>query len=46
MTKEMNKKTGEELMLFLHFRKRDFVKQNKRGKGSYCRKKKHKDRDC
>ena len=46
MDKRVNKKKGEVLQLFLHFRKRDFVKQNKRGKGSYSRKQKHKDRGC
>lgn len=34
------KKEGEELQLYLHFRKRGSVVENKKGKGSYKRKKK------
>lgn len=43
--KELNyaqKKTGEELQLYLHFKKRGFSTPNNRGKGSYSRKLKHK----
>lgn len=39
MKKEMNKKTPDELALFLHYRKRAFAIDNKKGKGSYNRKK-------
>ena len=39
MEKEMFKKEGEELQKFFHFRKRGFVIKNKKGKGSYNRKK-------
>lgn len=37
--KRAYKKTGEELQQYLHFRKRGSVVQNKKGKGSYNRKK-------
>ena len=37
------KKTGEELQQYLHFRKRGSVVENKKGKGSYNRKKIKKD---
>ena len=33
------KKVGEELQQYLHFRKRGSVVENKKGKGSYNRKK-------
>lgn len=33
------KKEGEELQQYLHFRKRGSVVENKKGKGSYNRKK-------
>lgn len=39
MKKEINKKTGEELEMFLAFRKRAFKIKAKKGKGSYNRKK-------
>ena len=35
----MFKKEGEELQLYLHFRKRGSVVANKKGKGSYNRQK-------
>lgn len=37
--KRMFKKEGEELQQYLHFRKRGSVVKNKKGKGSYDRKK-------
>ena len=37
--KKIYKKTGEELQQYLHFRKRGSVVRNKKGKGSYNRKK-------
>ena len=46
--KEINhaqKKTGEELQLYLHFRRRGFAIKNKRGKGAYSRKLKHKNKE-
>lgn len=36
--------TPEELEGMLHFRKRAFSIENKKGKGSYRRKKKHRDK--
>jgi stalled ribosome alternative rescue factor ArfA len=39
--KRMFKKSPEELQLFLHFKKRGFMLENKKGKGSYVRKSKH-----
>ena len=36
------KKTPEELEKYLHFKKRGFAVNNKKGKGSYSRKTKHK----
>lgn len=42
MDKSMFKKTEEELQEYLTFRKRGFVIRNKKGKGSYRRKEKHK----
>ena len=38
--RRMFKKEGEELQQYLHFRKRGSTVQNKKGKGSYVRKKK------
>jgi stalled ribosome alternative rescue factor ArfA len=38
--RRMFKKEGEELQQYLHFRKRGSKVQNKKGKGSYKRKKK------
>ena len=37
MDKRVNKKEKEELQMFLHYRKRAFVIDNKKGKGSYNR---------
>lgn len=42
MDKRIFKKSPEELQLYLHFKKRGFVKKNKKGKGSYTRKEKYK----
>jgi len=39
MDKRVNKKTGEELQMYLHFRKRGGKVPAKKGKGSYDRKK-------
>lgn len=38
--KRIFKKTGEELQQYLAFKKRGSIVQNKKGKGSYKRKKK------
>lgn len=43
--KHMFKKSPEELALYIHFKKRGFVKKNKKGKGSYNRKRKHKNKE-
>lgn len=37
MDKRVNKKTGEELQMYLYFRKRSFKVPSKKGKGSYNR---------
>lgn len=42
MDKRIFKKTPEELQLYLHFKKRGFKVENKKGKGSYKRNPKHK----
>ena len=42
MDKRVFKKTPEELQLYLHFKKRGFKIENKKGKGSYKRNPKHK----
>ena len=42
--KSMFKKTEEELQEYLSFRKKGFVIENKKGKGSYNRKEKHKNK--
>ena len=42
MDRRMFKKSPEELQLYLHFKKREFTIENKKGKGSYKRKPKHK----
>ena len=39
--KTMKKKTGEELQQFLLFKRRGFVVENRKGKGSYKRQKKN-----
>lgn len=45
MDRRMFKKKGEELQLYFHFKKRCFRVNNKKGKGSYRRKKKHTERE-
>lgn len=40
--KRIFKKTGEELQQYLQSMRKHGVKKNKKGKGSYSRKKKHK----
>lgn len=42
--KALFKKSPEELQEFLYQRKRGFIKGNKKGKGSYSRKTKHKEK--
>lgn len=39
--KRVFKKSTEELQLYMHFKKRGFKLENKKGKGSYVRKPKH-----
>lgn len=39
--KRIFKKSPEELQLYLYFKKRGFLLENKKGKGSYTRKQKH-----
>jgi stalled ribosome alternative rescue factor ArfA len=39
--KKIFKKSPEELQLYLHFKKRGFKIENKKGKGSYVRRSKH-----
>lgn len=43
MNKEARKMTAEEVQGMMHFRKRAYIVQNKKGKGSYKRHPKHKD---
>ena len=43
MKKSDLKKSGDELQEYLMFRRRGGKVQAKKGKGSYCRKPKHKD---
>lgn len=45
MDKRIYKKKGDELQLYFHFKKRGFRINNKKGKGSYCRKKKYAERE-
>lgn len=45
INKSMMKKSSEELQLYMHFKKRAFKIDNKKGKGSYCRHPKHKGRN-
>ena len=45
MNKEDFKKTGEELQDYLAFRRRGTKVEPKKGRGSYSRKEKHKNRD-
>jgi hypothetical protein len=40
--KRIFKKSPEELQQYIHFKKRGFAIDNKKGKGSYTRKTKHK----
>lgn len=42
LNKKMFKKSPEELQQYIHFKKRGFTIDNKKGKGSYTRKTKHK----
>lgn len=42
MNKQIFKMKPEELQLFLHFKKRGFKIENKKGKGSFKRHSKHK----
>lgn len=42
--KQAFKMEGEELQQYLHFKKRGSVVENKKGKGSYKRHAKHKDK--
>lgn len=46
MDKTIFKKTGEELQEFLKFRKRGSKVRAKKGKGSFSRKQKHKNKIC
>lgn len=43
MDKRIFKMKPEELQLYLHFKKRGFKLENKKGKGSYKRNPKHKE---
>lgn len=43
--KQAQKKTPEELQEYLHFKRRGSKVQAKKGKGSYSRKQKHKDKE-
>ena len=43
LDKRIFKKSEEELQQWLHFKKRDSVVNNKKGKGAYTRKSKHKE---
>lgn len=43
--KRSQKKTPEELQEYLHFKRRGSQVKAKKGKGSYSRKKKHKDKE-
>lgn len=42
LDKRVFKKSPEELQQYIHFKKRGFTIDNKKGKGSYTRKIKHK----
>ena len=39
------KKTGDELQAYLQFRRRGSKVENRKGKGAYTRKQKHKNQD-
>ena len=43
MDKSIFKKRDEELQQWMHFKKRGSVVNNKKGKGAYTRKEKHKE---
>ena len=43
--KQMFKKSPEELELYLQFRRRGTCVESKKGKGSYSRKQKHKNKE-
>jgi stalled ribosome alternative rescue factor ArfA len=45
MDKRIFKKTAEELQEFLQFRRRGSKVRSKKGKGSFSRKEKHKNKD-
>lgn len=45
MKKEIFKKSPEELQQYLQFKRRGFAISAKKGKGSYSRKQKHKDKE-
>lgn len=45
MNKEYLKKTGEELEQYMQFKRRGTRVESKKGKGSYTRKLKHKNKD-
>lgn len=45
MDKACFKKTGDELQSYMHFRKRGFKLKNKKGKGSFERSPKHKEKE-
>lgn len=45
MKKEIFKKTPEELQQYLQFKRRGFAISAKKGKGSYSRKQKHKNKE-
>ena len=45
MKKEIFKKSSEELQQYLQFKHRGFAISAKKGKGSYSRKQKHKDKE-
>ena len=44
LDKSIFKMTKEELELWMHLRKAAYVKKNKKGKGSYKRKPKHRNK--
>lgn len=45
MKKEIFKKSSKELQQYLQFKRRGFAISAKKGKGSYSRKQKHKDKE-
>lgn len=44
MDKRIFKKTPEELQMYMHFKKRHGLSKIKKGKGSYSRKQKHREK--